>query len=132
MLLDQGYETMEAASGDDFISGAQSFRAYLRGAEIAGLMGETLRLLGFSSRAQTNIDSDVLQIPVTLLADLGELSPIGELILNPFIGPRLKTVVLTTDMPLEVDKPIDFGFFSLIVTNVLVSARVMRFHGVKK
>ena len=109
MLIDQGYETMEGASGDDFISGAQSMRAYMRGAQIAGIMGEMLRSLGLSSRSQTNADSDVLHTPVTLLAGLGELSRIGEVILNPFIGPRLKTVVLTTDMPLEIDKPVDFG-----------------------
>ena len=42
-------------------------------------------------------------------AGLGELSRIGELVLNPFVGPRFKSVVLTTDLPLEVDKPIDFG-----------------------
>ncbi len=109
MLIDQGYETMEGASGDDFISGAQSMRAYMRGAEIAGIMGDMLRQLGFSSRSQTNADSDVLHTPVTLWAGLGELSRIGEVILNPFIGPRLKTVVLTTDIPLEVDRPVDFG-----------------------
>ena len=34
MLIDQGFDTMEGASGDDWISGAQSMRAYLRGAEI--------------------------------------------------------------------------------------------------
>ena len=109
MLIDQGYDTMEGASGDDWISGAQSMRGYLRGAEIAGVMGETLRNLGFSSRSQTNADSDVLHIPLVLWAGLGELSRIGELVLNPFVGPRFKSVVLTTDIPLEVDKPIDFG-----------------------
>ena len=109
MLVDQGYETMEGASGDDFISGAQSMRAYMRGAEIAGIMAEHLRSNGFSSRSQTNADSDVVHIPLVLWAGLGELSRIGELVLNPFIGPRLKTVIMTTDMPLEIDKPIDFG-----------------------
>ena len=109
MLIDQGYDTMEGASGDDWISGAQSMRGYLRGAEIAGIMGETLRGLGFPSRAQTNADSDVLHIPLLLWAGLGELSRIGELVLNPFVGPRFKSVVLTTDMPLEVDRPFDFG-----------------------
>jgi hypothetical protein len=34
MLIDQEYDTMEGASGDDWISGAQSMRGYLRGAEI--------------------------------------------------------------------------------------------------
>ncbi len=44
-----------------------------------------------------------------MLAGLGELSRIGELVLNPFIGPRYKTAVITTDLPLAVDRPIDFG-----------------------
>ena len=109
ILIDQEFDTMEGASGDDWISGTQSMRAYLRGAEIAGIMADTLRQEGFASRAQTNVDSDVLHIPLMLLAGLGELSRIGELVLNPFVGPRLKTVVMTTDMPLEPDKPIDFG-----------------------
>ena len=109
MLIDQGYDTMEGASGDDWISGSQSMRGYLRGAEIAGVMAKHLRRLGFSSRPQTNTDSEVLQIPLVLLAGLGELSRIGELVLNPFVGPRFKSVVLTTDIPLQVDKPIDFG-----------------------
>jgi ferredoxin len=43
------------------------------------------------------------------MAGLGELSRIGELVLSPFVGPRFKTVVLTTDLPLAVDRPIDFG-----------------------
>lgn len=109
MLIDQEYDTMEGASGDDFISGAQSMRAYMRGAVIAGIMAEHLRALGFSSRPQTNADSEVLHIPLILLAGLGELSRIGELVLNPFVGPRFKSVVMTTDMPLVADKPIDFG-----------------------
>lgn len=109
MLIDQGYETMEGASGDDWMSGVQSMRGYLRGAEIAGIMGEMLRGHGFPARSQTNAASDVLHIPLILWAGLGEMSRIGELVLNPFVGPRFKSVVLTTDMPLEVDKPIDFG-----------------------
>jgi epoxyqueuosine reductase QueG len=109
MLIDQEFDTMEGASGDDWISGAQSMRAYLRGAEIAGVMAEMLRAMGFSARPQTNADSDVLHIPLVLWAGLGELSRIGELVLNPFVGPRFKSVVLTTDLPLVPDQPIDFG-----------------------
>ena len=109
LLIDQGYETMEGSSGDDWISGAQSMRSYLRGAEMAGVMAELFRRLGYSSRSQTNRDSDVLHIPLILEAGLGELSRIGELVLNPFVGPRFKSVVVTTDLPLVQDKPIDFG-----------------------
>ena len=109
MLIDQGYDTMEGASGNDWISGPQSMRGYLRGAEIAGVMAEFLRSRGVPARPQTNADSDVLHIPLILWAGLGELSRIGELVLNPFVGPRFKSVVLTTDLPLETDRPIDFG-----------------------
>ena len=109
MLVDQGFETMEGASGDDWISGAQSMRAYMRGGEICGVVAAFLRSLGWGARSQTNADSDVLQLPLVLLAGLGELSRIGELVLNPFVGPRFKSAVVTTDLPLARDLPIDFG-----------------------
>lgn len=109
MLIDQGFETMEGSSGDDWISGAQSMRSYMRGAQIAGVMAAYLRRLGHDARSQTNADSEVLHIPLILWAGLGEMSRIGELVLNPFVGPRFKSVVLTTDMPLAIDKPVDFG-----------------------
>lgn len=109
MLIDQGFETMEGASGDDWISGAQSMRAYLRGATIAGVMAAHVRRMGHTARAHSNAHSELLHLPAVLMAGLGELSRIGELILNPFIGPRSKSVLVTTDLPLAVDKPIDFG-----------------------
>jgi reductive dehalogenase len=122
MLIDQGFDTMEGASGDDWISGSQSMRAYLRSAVIAGIMAEMLRTLGFSARSQTNADSDVLHIPLILWAGLGELSRIGELVLNPFVGPRFKSVVMTTDFPMQADQPIDFGL-QYFCSNCLKCAR---------
>lgn len=109
MLVDQGFETMEGSSGDDWVSGAQSMRAYMRGALLAGVIAAHLRRLGHSSRVHSNAYSEILHIPAMLMAGLGELSRIGELVLNPFIGPRSKSIVFTTDLPLEVDRPIDFG-----------------------
>ncbi len=109
MLIDQGFETMEGASGDDWISGTQSYRAYLRGAEVGSVIAGYIRRLGYGARCQSAADGHVLQIPLMLWAGLGELSRIGELVLNPFIGPRSKTVVVTTNLPLTCDKPIDFG-----------------------
>ena len=109
ILTDQGYETMEGSSGDDWISGSQSMRAYLRGALMSGIVAEQIRRLGYSARTHTVVDEDVLHIPIILEAGLGEMSRIGELVLNPFVGPRFKSVVITTDMPLAADGPIDFG-----------------------
>ncbi len=109
MIVDQGYETMEGASGDDWISVAQSMRAYLRFSLIGGVIAKQIRNLGYTAKAHTLIDSEVLQPPLLLLSGLGEVSRIGEVILNPFLGPRLKSGVVTTDLPMAHDKPIDFG-----------------------
>ena len=109
MLIDQGYETMEGASGDDWISASQSMRAYLRGAEIAGIMAAHCRRMGFSARSHSNAHSEVIHNGAILMSGLGEVSRIGDTLLNPFIGPRSKSVVFTTDLPLQPDKPIDFG-----------------------
>ncbi len=109
VLTDQGYGTMDAASGDDWISGAQSARAYMRGAEIGDGIAMYIRKLGYSARCHSAVESDVQHVPLILLAGLGELSRIGEVIINPFLGPRFKSAVVTTDLPLAIDKPIDFG-----------------------
>ena len=109
MIVDQGFETMEGASGDDWISVAQSMRAYLRFSLLGGVIARQIRNLGYSAKAHTVMDGDVLQPPLLLLSGLGEVSRIGEVILNPFLGPRLKSGVVTTDMPLTHDRPIDFG-----------------------
>jgi len=109
MIVDQGYETMEGASGDDWIAVSQSMRAYLRFSLIGGVIAQHVRNLGYKAKAHTVIDGEVLQPPLMLLAGLGEVSRIGEVILNPYLGPRLKSGVVTTDMPVAHDKPIDFG-----------------------
>ena len=109
MLYDQGHETFEGASGDDWISVAQSMRAYLRFSLLGGVIAEQIRRLGYSARVHTVLDGDVLQPPLLLLSGLGEVSRIGEVILNPYLGPRLKSGIVTTDLPFTYDKPLDFG-----------------------
>jgi len=109
MIIDQGYETMEGSSGDDWIAVAQSMRAYLRFSLLGGVIAKQIRNLGYKAKAHTVMDGEVLQPPLLLLSGMGEVSRIGEVILNPYLGPRLKSGVVTTDMPLAHDRPIDFG-----------------------
>ena len=109
IVIDQGHETMEGASGDDWISCAQSMRAYLRFSLLGGVLAEQIRNLGYTANVHTVISSDVIQPPLVLLSGLGEVSRIGEVILNPLLGPRLKAGTVTTNMPMSHDKPIDFG-----------------------
>lgn len=112
MIVDQGFDTTEGTSGDDWIAVAQSMRAYLRFSLLGGVIARQIRNLGYKAKAHTVMDGEVLQPPLLLLSGLGEVSRIGEVILNPFLGPRLKSGVVTTDMPLAHDKPIDFGLQS--------------------
>ncbi|MEJ6402474.1 2Fe-2S iron-sulfur cluster-binding protein [Yoonia sp. 2307UL14-13] len=109
MIVDQGYETMEGSSGDDWIAVAQSMRAYLRFSLLGGVIAKQIRNLGYPAKAHTVMDGEVLQPPLLLLSGLGEVSRIGEVILNPYLGPRLKSGVVTTDLPMAHDRPIDFG-----------------------
>jgi ferredoxin-NADP reductase/ferredoxin len=100
---------MEGASGDDWIACAQSMRAYLRFSLLGGVIAQQIRNLGYTARVHSVMDGEVLQPPLLLLSGLGEVSRIGEVILNPFLGPRLKSGAVTTNMPMSHDKPIDFG-----------------------
>ena len=109
MVIDQGFETMEGASGDDWISVAQSMRAYLRFSLLGGVIANQIRRLGYEAKAHSVMDGEVLQPPLLLLSGLGEVSRIGEVIMHPYLGPRLKSGVVTTTMPMAHDKPIDFG-----------------------
>ena len=109
VLIDQGYETMEGASGDDWISAAQSMRAYMRANLFGGIIADHLRSLGHSARNHSAVDQQVLHLPLLLLAGLGELGRIGEVVMNPYVGPRFKSGIITTNLPLETDQPIDFG-----------------------
>ena len=88
MLFDQGDETMEGASGDDWMSVAQSMRAYLRFSVHGGVIAEHVRRLGYSARVHTVLEGDVLQPPLLILAGLGEVSRSGDVILNPCLGSK--------------------------------------------
>ena len=126
MIVDQGFETMEGASGDDWIAVAQSMRAYLRFSLLGGVIAKHIRNLGYGAKAHTSTDGEVLQPPLLLLSGLGEVSRIGEVILNPLLGPRLKSGVVTTDMPLAHDKPIDFGLQAFCEAGTNAPANVRR------
>lgn len=112
MMIDQGWASMEGSSGDDWLSAAQSMRAYLRNSILGGVLAAQIRQMGYDARVHTVVDGEVLQPPLSLLSGLGEVSRIGEVILHPLLGPRLKTGVVTTNMPFTYDKPIDFGLQS--------------------
>jgi len=51
----------------------------------------------------------LVEPPILLWAGFGEMSRMGDTVLNPFLGTCFKAAVVTTDLPLSINKPFDFG-----------------------
>jgi reductive dehalogenase len=109
VIVDQDWRTAEAFTGSDWISNSMSFLAYSSTAFIACIIADYIRRLGYPARAHHARNYQVVLPPILLWAGLGEMSRIGDSVLHPFLGPRFKGAVITTDLPLLPDKPIDFG-----------------------
>jgi len=109
IIVDQDWKTAEATIGNDWISNSMSFLGYSTSGFIACILADYIRRLGYPARAHHARNYQVLVPPILLKAGIGEMCRIGDIVLNPFLGPRFKAAVVTTDLPLAVDKPIDFG-----------------------
>jgi ferredoxin len=109
ILIDQDWKTFRGSNGHDWISASQSFISYSTSGFIACALAEYIRRLGYPARAHHARNYQVVVPPILLWAGLGEVCRIGDVILNPFLGPRFKAAVVTTDLPLAPDQPIDFG-----------------------
>ncbi|MCP4691191.1 MAG: reductive dehalogenase, partial [Desulfobacterales bacterium] len=109
ILVDQDWRTSSAFSGNDWISNSMSFLSYSTSGFIACILADYIRRLGYPARAHHAMNYQVVVPPILLWAGLGEMCRIGDIVLNPFLGPRFKAAIVTTDLPMTVDKPIDFG-----------------------
>jgi 3-chloro-4-hydroxyphenylacetate reductive dehalogenase len=109
ILIDQDYRTSQAYTGNDWISNAMSMMSYSTSGFIAIIVADYIRRLGYPAKAHYAPLYDVVLPPILLWAGLGEMSRIGDVVLHPYLGPRFKGAVVTTDLPLSPDKPIDFG-----------------------
>jgi len=83
-------------------------QAYAASAWTAVRLAEYIRQLGFSARAHHFSNYQVLVVPVAVDCGLGELSRAGYLLTKEYgLGVRLS--VVTTDMPLQHDQPLDIA-----------------------
>jgi reductive dehalogenase len=81
---------------------------YMRIAGISICLATYIKNLGYNARAHVDGNYQVLATAVAHDAGLGELGRLG-LIITPTHGPRVRTAVVTTDLPLIEDQPINFG-----------------------
>jgi 3-chloro-4-hydroxyphenylacetate reductive dehalogenase len=109
IVVDQGYETMAGSTGYDWISGSQSYRGYSTTAFIAEIIADYIRRLGYAAYPHHSRTYKVVIPPLLVLSGIGEMSRMGNSVINPFLGARFKAAAVTTDLPLLVDQPLDFG-----------------------
>jgi len=92
----------------DFPTLLATAKGYARGAWVSIQLAEYIRMLGYSARAHHLNNYRVIAVPVAADCGLGELSRAGYLITREF-GLGLRLAIVTTDMPLTHDRPIDIG-----------------------
>jgi len=106
------YSAMKASSGNDSLAGPIASESYQHLAFVTQTMARYIRGLGYPASAEhihkQPVAYQVTMPPLLLWAGLGEVSRLG-IILNPFLGAAFKAAAVLTDLPLEPDKPIDFG-----------------------
>ncbi|QSX07551.1 reductive dehalogenase [Alkalibacter rhizosphaerae] len=69
-------------------------------------LAEYIRALGY--QAIPSMNDTALNIPLAVEAGLGQLGRLG-LLITPEFGPNVRLAKVLTDMPLDVDSPVDFG-----------------------
>lgn len=82
---------------------------YVKAAEISIITANFIRKLGYPAIAHfAGSDYKAMLPPLAYQAGLGEIGRLGILITESY-GPRVRLGLITTDMPLAVDKPKVFG-----------------------
>ena len=82
-------------------------RVYFKMLDIAVRISQYIGGFGYSAWAHPNA-GELAHVPMAYLAGLGELGKHGSLI-NPEFGSSWRLALVSTDMPLVVDGPKDFG-----------------------
>ncbi len=85
---------------------SEAMRCYSMMALLSGCLAEFIRGLGYKAISCGN--DTALSIPLAIDAGLGQLGRHDRLI-TPQFGPLVRICKVFTDMPLKLDKPIDFG-----------------------
>ena len=96
----------EIQTSPSFTACAATGLAYSQMALLVACVAEFIRNLGYKAIPMGN--DTALSIPMAIDAGLGELGRNG-LLITPEYGPCVRICKVFTDMPLECDKPIEFG-----------------------
>jgi len=104
LAFEEDYDGIEAAPTHLTVAPTQD--GYSKMAITAGSLAQFIRKLGYHAIPCGN--NTGISVPMAIEAGLGENGRSGMLI-TPKYGPRVRIAKVITDMPLENDKPIQFG-----------------------
>lgn len=93
-----------------YMAGAAVYSTYSRLRVATIQLADFIRGMGYDAvpRETTAQGGEMLMVPTAIDAGIGEFARTGRC-LSPEFGINLRLKAVTTDLPLEVDKPISFG-----------------------
>jgi ferredoxin len=86
----------------------ETYNKYVELAKISIIVSNFISRMGYPARAHMASNYQAMPTPLGWLAGLGELGRAGILITKKF-GSRHRLGLVTTDLPLTIDKPVVFG-----------------------
>lgn len=104
IVMEMDYDLMQSAPSA--LASASTGLGYSNDTMTLLTLGEYIRHLGY--HAVVCLNDTALSIPLAIQAGLGEYGRMGLLITKEF-GPRHRLGKIFTDLPLENDKPVQFG-----------------------
>jgi len=104
-LVEQDWELTQQIPSDEAEKSAMF--GYAEGMKRTALLAEFLKKQGYRAAPQ-GLTGDGITIHYGVAAGLGQLGLNGQL-LTPEAGSRCRILLLTTDAPLTLDKPVDYG-----------------------
>ncbi len=86
-----------------------SYDAYSRVSITARRLENFIKNLGYPARRHSPMDGyDLIAVPILVEAGLGQQGRHG-IVITPETGSNYRAAFVTTNLPLEIDRPIDFG-----------------------
>jgi len=89
-----------------YFASASTGLGYSKMVEVSSSVAKFIRMLGYPAIPVGN--DTCTNVPIAIDAGLGELGRNG-IVITPELGPRVRLCTVLTDMPLQPDKPIEFG-----------------------
>ena len=106
LAYEQDYERTQAIPSN--YSEYTHFGTYRTMSQIALIMADYIRSLGYHAQVHSPNDNSAPYIPMFVAAGLGQLGANGQL-LSPHFGSRARLMIITTDALVTYDKPEDYG-----------------------